>query len=294
MDETLVKPEQQTAPGRAQAAAGEASDQTEGDLPFVKIEQPEAGVAVITLARPKSRNALSRDMMAALEAAVASLSHEASVGAVVLAAEGPAFCAGHDLKELTAHRDDPDGGKVFYAETMRACSAMMQTIVNSPKPVIAAVHATATAAGCQLVATCDLAVAGRSAKFCTPGVNIGLFCSTPMVALSRNVSRKKAMEMLLLGDMISAEDAATQGLVNKVVDDGAARDGAIEFARIIASKSPVTVAYGKQAFYNQIEKPLSEAYNYASDVMTQNMMAADAQEGIQSFIEKRKPVWKGC
>ncbi|MEL7049111.1 MAG: enoyl-CoA hydratase, partial [Pseudomonadota bacterium] len=243
---------------------------------------------------PKSRNALSRVMMAAIEATLQCLAHEQDINAIVIAAEGPAFCAGHDLKELTAHRSAPDGGKAFYAETMRACSSMMMSVVNCPKPVIAAVDAMATAAGCQLVATCDLAVAGGGAKFCTPGVNIGLFCSTPMVALSRNVSRKKAMEMLLLGELIDAVDAEKYGLINKVVPDGQALDGALEFAKVIASKSPLTVAYGKQAFYAQLEKPLPEAYSFASDVMVQNMMASDAQEGIGAFLEKRQPEWKGC
>ncbi|MEO1206103.1 MAG: enoyl-CoA hydratase [Pseudomonadota bacterium] len=267
---------------------------TETTPPPVLISHPTENIAVVTLNRLKSRNALSREMMAELEAAITTLSYQKTVSAIVLAAEGPAFCAGHDLKELTAHRDDSDGGKAFYAETMRACSALMMAIVNCPKPVIASVHATATAAGCQLVATCDLAVADASAKFCTPGVNIGLFCSTPMVALSRNVSRKKAMEMLLLGDLISATDAETYGLVNRVVPDGEAMDGALAFAKTIASKSTMTVAYGKQAFYAQLEKPLADAYNFASDVMVQNMMATDAQEGIGAFLEKRPPVWKRC
>lgn len=267
---------------------------TETLPPPVMISHPTDSIAIVTLNRPKARNALSRDMMSALEAAITTLSHEKNVSAIVLAAEGPVFCAGHDLKELTAHRSDADGGKAFYAETMRACSAMMLSIVNCPKPVIASVHAMATAAGCQLVATCDLAVADASAKFCTPGVNIGLFCSTPMVALSRNVSRKKAMEMLLLGDLISATDAENYGLVNRVVPDGEALDGALAYATRIAEKSPLTVAYGKQAFYSQLEKPLSDAYNYAADVMVQNMMATDAQEGISAFLEKRAPTWKGC
>lgn len=263
-----------------------------GDAPLA-VGAPGDGIAMLTLARPRSRNALSREMMAALEAAIVTLSHEASVRAIVLAADGPAFCAGHDLKELSAHRSDPDGGRAFYSETMRACSSLMMSIVNCPKPVIAAVEGMATAAGCQLVATCDLAVAGTSARFCTPGVDIGLFCSTPMVALSRNVPRKRAMQMLLLGDVIDAETAADFGLVNTVVGSGEAEGAALDYAARIASKSAVTVAIGKQAFYQQIEKPLPDAYAFASDVMVQNMMAADAQEGICAFLEKRPAVWKG-
>jgi len=197
-------------------------------------------------------------------------------------------------KELTAHRADADGGHAFYDETMRACSDLMQAIVSSPKPVIAAVQGVATAAGCQLVATCDLAVAASTATFATPGVNIGLFCSTPMVALSRNVSRKRAMEMLLLGEMLSAEDAASYGLVNRVVPPERVLDEAIAMARIIATKSPMTVAIGKEAFYRQIEQPLGEAYAYAASVMVENMMARDAAEGIGAFLEKRKPDWKGA
>ncbi|MGF1650169.1 MAG: enoyl-CoA hydratase [Hyphomicrobiaceae bacterium] len=250
-----------------------------------------SGVAIVTLARPEARNALSIGMLDALLSTVEHVSRRNDVHAVVLAAEGPAFCAGHDLKELTAHRQDLDAGRAFYAETMTKCSAVMQAIVTSPKPFIAAVHATATAAGCQLVATCDLAVAAATAKFCTPGVNIGLFCSTPMVALSRNVSRKQAMEMLLLGELIDAERACAFGLVNRVVP---AEDVAVEARRIadhIASKSPVTVAIGKRAFYEQLEMSLPDAYAYAADVMTRNMLEHDAAEGIGAFLEKRAAQW---
>ncbi len=249
---------------------------------------------MLTLARPEQRNALSVAMLASLHTAIAHLGSASDVRAIVLAADGPAFCAGHDLKELTARRADADGGRAFFAETMTRCAALMQAIVACPKPVIAAVHATATAAGCQLVATCDLAVAEESAKFATPGVNIGLFCSTPMVALSRNMPRKRAMEMLLLGEMISAQDAATHGLVNRVVGAGRARAEAMDMARIIASKSPLTVAIGKSAFYTQLEQPLGDAYTFAARVMVENMLKADAEEGIGAFLEKRLPVWKGC
>ncbi|ODT30381.1 MAG: enoyl-CoA hydratase [Alphaproteobacteria bacterium 64-6] len=250
-------------------------------------------VAVLTLTRPEARNSLSLDMLAALQSAIDRLSGERGVSAVVLAATGPAFCAGHDLKELTAHRSDADGGRGFYALTMMRCAAVMTSIMRSPKPFIAAVEGVATAAGCQLVATCDLAVAGAAARFATPGVDIGLFCSTPMVALTRNVPRKRAMEMLLLGEMIGAREAADYGLVNRVVAEGGALDGALALGRTIASKSPATIRIGKEAYYAQIEKPVAEAYAYASDVMVRNMMHRDAEEGIGAFIEKRPPAWKG-
>lgn len=250
------------------------------------------GVTVITLNSPASRNALSQTMMRLLHQAIVDAGTDPSTRAIVLAAEGKAFCAGHDLKELTGHRGDKDGGEKFFADTMQQCSALMQAIVACPKPVVAAVHAMATAAGCQLVATCDLAVAGQSAKFCTPGVNIGLFCSTPMVALSRNLSRKHAMEMLLLGDVIDAGQASHYGLVNRVVSDENVLNSAKEMAGTIAAKSQRTVAIGKQAFYRQAEMGLSDAYDYASDVMVRNMMSDDAQEGIGAFLDKRPPKWR--
>ncbi len=269
------------------APAGEGGD-------LVLVERSEPAVLTLVMNRPGSRNSLSRAMIGALHQAIDAAAAEQRVAAIVIAGNGPAFSSGHDLKELTAHRGDGDGGRAFYAETMRACSAMMQAIVASPKPVIAAVEGTATAAGCQLVATCDLAVASSAAKFATPGVNIGLFCSTPMVALSRNVARKRAMEMLLLGEMLGPREAADFGLVNRVVAEGKARETAVALARQIAAKSPATVAIGKRAFYRQLEMPLAEAYDYAADVMVENMMQADAEEGISAFIEKRTPSWKGC
>lgn len=253
----------------------------------------DGAVVTLTLNRPQARNALSLDMIAALKSATDELSADASVSAVVLAGNGPGFCAGHDLKELTAHRADSDRGRAFFAETMQACAEMMQGIVRSPKPFIAAVHGIASAAGCQLVATCDLAVAGEEALFNTPGVNIGLFCSSPMVALSRNVSRKQAMEMLLLGEMLKAQDAKNFGLVNRVVTQDKYLDEATAMARQIADKSPLTVAIGKEAFYRQLESNLSDAYDYAADVMVRNMLARDAEEGINAFIEKRAPSWEG-
>src|SRR5438128_2148317 len=215
-------------------------------------------------------------MLAELSLELETVARDERIRAVVLAANGPAFSAGHDLKELTAHRADADGGRAYTRQLMERCSAVMLSLLRLPQPVVAAVEATATAAGCQLVATCDLAVASATAKFATPGVHIGLFCSTPMVALSRNVPRKQAMEMLLTGDMISAEDAYRVGLVNRVVEPGAARDEALKLARKIATKSAAAVKFGKEAFYRQLEMGVAAAYDYATDVMVENMMARDA------------------
>lgn len=274
-----------------QERASSASTENEGERELL-IERPRMGVAVVTMNRAAARNSLSLSMINGLHAALADLSQDSSTSAIVLAANGPVFSAGHDLKELSTHRGDADKGLAFFESTMERCSNMMQAIVACPKPVIAAVQGTATAAGCQLVATCDLAVAAENAKFCTPGVNIGLFCSTPMVALSRNVTRKRAMEMLLLGEMLPASAAAEYGLVNRVVPQDDLRDAALLLASKIAEKSPATVATGKAAFYTQAEMPLSDAYVYATKVMVENMMARDAREGIGAFLEKRKPKWK--
>jgi enoyl-CoA hydratase/carnithine racemase len=263
-----------------------------GDAPLILLREDVGPVAVLTLNRPDARNTLSEDTLVALGDAFTAIAHEHEVRAVVLAANGPAFSAGHDLKELTRHRSDHDRGRDYFKYIMEMCSTMMQQIVELPRPVIAAVQATATAAGCQLVASCDLAVASRSAKFATPGVNIGLFCSTPMVALARNVSRKHAMEMLLTGEMISADDALRIGLVNRVVEPGKERDEALKLAQVIAGKSSMTVKVGKEAFYRQLEMPLAEAYKYTSEVMVENMLARDAEEGIGAFIDKRQPKWE--
>jgi enoyl-CoA hydratase/carnithine racemase len=233
-------------------------------------------------------------MLEALDAAVGRAAASTEVKAVVLAANGQVFCAGHDLKEITAHRSDSDQGCGFYAQAMAACARLMLAITRCPKPVIAAVQGTATAAGCQLVATCDLAVAAEQAQFCTPGVDIGLFCSTPMVALTRNVPRKRAMEMLLTGEMIGACQAAEWGLVNRVVPQAEVRGSALALAGLIASKSQLTVALGKRTFYDQLERPLAEAYELAAKVMVENLLARDAAEGISAFVEKRTPEWKGC
>jgi len=265
---------------------------TELNTGDILLRDDRDGITTLTLNRPKARNSLSEELMAALQDALDGIACDDAVRAVIIAANGPAFCAGHDLKQMTARRDDPDRGRAYFQALLSQCSTLMQSVVRCPKPVIAQVHAIASAAGCQLVASCDLAVAGESAGFCTPGVNIGLFCSTPMVALSRNVARKHAMEMLLTGDTVSAEKAAEMGLVNRVVPDADLAGAAREIAVQIASKSSHTIKIGKEAFYRQLEMDLAGAYDYASEVMTENMLARDAEEGIGAFIEKRDPKWE--
>jgi len=260
--------------------------------PPVLLQENVGSIRLLTLNRPAARNSLSEGLIAELHAALKEIHDDNSVRAVVIAANGPAFSAGHDMKELTARRSDADRGRAYFGEIMNACSAMMQAIVLLPKPVVAAVQGIATAAGCQLVASCDLAVASEAAGFATPGVDIGLFCSTPMVALSRNIPRKQAMEMLLTGEPISAATAKNIGLVNRVVAAGTERDAAIALAQKVALKSAYTVKLGKEAFYRQAEMSLAEAYRYAAEVMTENMMARDAEEGIGAFIEKREPKWQ--
>jgi len=267
------------------AAASQAATAAE---PLV-LRRDLGRVAILTLNRPRAANALSRAMIAALQAALDTLATDDAVGAVVIEAAGKVFCAGHDLKEMRA-----DTRPETHAELMTACGRLMSTIVRLPKPVIARVHGIATAAGCQLVASCDLAIAAESARFATPGVNIGLFCSTPMVALSRAVHRKHALEMLLTGEMIDAPRAAQIGLVNRVVPDDRLDAETLALARQIAAKSPYTLAVGKEAFQRQSELPLDEAYALAADVMVKNLKALDAAEGIDAFIEKRAPTWRGC
>lgn len=252
----------------------------------------DSGILRLTLNAPHKRNALSVAMLTALTDAFLSAGQDPEVRVIVLAANGPAFSAGHDLKEMTGARTQSDRGRSYFTQVLTQCSAMMQGIVNCPKPVIAEVTGIATAAGCQLVASCDLAIAAESAQFSTPGVHIGLFCSTPMVALSRNVANKHAMEMLLTGDMTSASRAAEIGLVNRAVPDAQLRDEVMVMAKKIASKSSMTLATGKKAFYAQSEMSLSEAYDYASRVMVENMLARDAEEGIGAFMEKRAPEWR--
>ena len=274
----------------AMPAPGRRTDATGPRATLLESEH-RAGVLVLTLARPETRNSLSQAMIEALQGAIDAASQDAAVRVIVIAAQGTAFCAGHDLKELTAHRADTDGGRAFTQLLMQQCAKLMRSVVQCPKAVIAAVEGPAAAAGCQLVATCDLAIASETATFATPGVNIGLFCSTPMVALSRNVTRKRAMEMLLLGEMLPAREAAEYGLVNRVVPPGKAMDEAMRLAGIVATKPPVTLAIGKEAFYRQIEMPLADAYDYAAGVMVENMMHAESKEGIGAFIEKRIPDW---
>jgi enoyl-CoA hydratase/carnithine racemase len=257
----------------------------------ILLRETIGSIAVLTLNRPTARNSLSEDLIAELHGALKDIHDDKKVRALVIAANGPAFSAGHDMKELTAHRTDADRGRAYFAQIMNACSAMMQAIVHLPKPAVAAVQGIATAAGCQLVASCDLAVASDAASFATPGVDIGLFCSTPMVALSRNVPRKRAMEMLLTGEPVDAATAKDLGLVNRVVAAGQERDAAIALAEKVALKSAYTVKLGKEAFYRQAEMSLTDAYRYAAEVMTENMMARDAEEGIGAFIEKREPKW---
>ncbi len=252
------------------------------------LREDAPGVATLSLNRPAAYNALSTELMAALQAELQAVARDEHVKVVVLAGAGKGFCAGHDLREL---RSRPERG--FYERVFAQCSELMLTIVSLPKPVIARVHGVATAAGCQLVASCDLAVAAQSARFGTPGVNIGLFCSTPMVALSRAVGRKAAMRMLLTGELIDAPAALRLGLISDVVPDAALASATQKLAQDIAAKSPLTLAIGKEAFYRQAEMDLANAYRYASEVMTRNMLAHDAEIGIDAFLHKTAPVWCG-
>jgi enoyl-CoA hydratase/carnithine racemase len=258
------------------------------DAPILLREDSE-GIARLTLNRPRQYNALSADLMSALQAALDEIADDSQVRAVVIEGAGRGFCAGHDLKELRGR----SGDREFYQAIFKQCSRLMVSITSLPQPVIAKVHGIATAAGCQLVATCDLAVADETAHFGTPGVNIGLFCSTPMVALSRAVPRKQAMEMLLTGDMIEAAEAVNLGLINRAVPAESLEEATLELTRKVVSKSPLTLKIGKEAFYRQIEYGLVEAYAYTAQVMTTNMLARDAEEGIDAFIEKRAPKWEG-
>jgi enoyl-CoA hydratase/carnithine racemase len=253
----------------------------------VLLQERDAGVLRLTLNRPAARNALSVELMEMLVDALGRAGKDPETRVVVIAGAGPAFCAGHDLREL---RQDPR--RETYERIFALCSELMLTIVRLPKPVIAEVHGIATAAGCQLVATCDLAVAAEEARFATPGVNIGLFCSTPMVALSRAVGRKAAMEMLLTGELTDAERARALGLVNRVVPRAGLREAVDGLARQIAGKSAFIVKIGKEAFYRQAELDLVSAYRYAAEIMTTNMLARDAGEGIDAFLAKREPVWQ--
>ena len=246
------------------------------------------GVAHLTLNRPEARNALSLELMTALHREIDDIARDTTIRAAVIAANGPVFCSGHDLRQIRSNRN-----REYYEKTLTTCSNMMLATMRCPKPVIARVQGTASAAGCQLVATCDLAVSAKSALFATPGVHIGLFCSTPMVALSRNIGRKEAMEMLLLGEPVTAERAREIGLINRVVANEDLDDTVKEMTDTIISKSPLTLAIGKEAFYRQIEMNIEDAYRYAGDVMVRNMLAEDADEGIDAFLGKRAPIWHG-
>ena len=276
-------------------ANSEASDQflnlTQSEKQMTEealvLRHDDEGVTTLTMNRPQARNALSQGMLRAMLDAFIEVSTDETARVVILAGAGPGFCAGHDLKEIKAQNYSRNYTEQLFAD----CAELMQTIIRLPKPVIAQVHGIATAAGAQLVASCDLAISSQEARYATPGVNIGLFCSTPMVALSRNLSNKHAMQMLLTGDLIDAQNAYRMGLVNEVVDAEQLETKTMELARKLASKSPLTLAIGKEAFYRQAELPLSEAYDYTKEVMVRNLEARDAQEGISAFIEKRHPVW---
>jgi enoyl-CoA hydratase/carnithine racemase len=265
-------------------------DQTSAKL--LQSLQDHSGIFRLTLNDPDRRNALSEEILAALADAFDQAGDNPDVRVIILGAAGPVFCAGHDLKQMTAARQNADRGRAYFTKILTQCSRVMQKIVTCPKPVIAEVGGVATAAGCQLVASCDLAVASDAAQFCTPGVHIGLFCSTPMVALSRNLANKHAMEMLLTGDMIPASRAAEMGLVNQVVPSAELHAASMALAQKIAAKSSLTVATGKRAFYQQKEMDLADAYIYAAEVMVENMLARDAEEGIAAFIKKRPPDWR--
>jgi enoyl-CoA hydratase/carnithine racemase len=256
------------------------------------LQERRDGIATLTLNRPEQRNALCEELLDALIASFAEIYGDPAVRAVIIAASGPAFCAGHDLKEMTAHRTEPDRGRAYFAALFEKCASMMQQIIHLPQPVIASIHGVASAAGCQLVASCDLVVASEAARFATPGVQIGLFCSSPMVALSRKIASNQAMEMLLTGEMVSAKRAHEMGLVNRLAAAGREREEAMKLARSIAAKSAYVQKIGKEAYYRQLDLNIADAYRYGAKVMAENMMARDAEEGIVAFIEKRDPKWE--
>jgi enoyl-CoA hydratase/carnithine racemase len=257
-------------------------------LERVLLREDAGGIATLTLNRPKQYNALSEDLLTELQTALEAIEQDATVRVVVIAAHGPAFCAGHDLKQMRA-----TATKAYYEQLFAQCGRMMTTLTRIPQPVIARVHGIATAAGCQLVAQCDLAVASDNAKFAVSGINVGLFCSTPSVALGRNVTRKQAMEMLLTGDFIDAASACQRGLINSVVAPDQLDNAVRRLAQSIIAKSSVAVSTGKRMFYKQLEMGMENAYQYAAEVMACNMMAEDAGEGIDAFMQRRTPQWKG-
>ena len=252
------------------------------------LREDKGGIARLTLNRPRQYNALSEELLSELQAALEAIERDASVRVVVIAGNGPAFCAGHDLKQMRASPE-----KAYYDRLFAQCAEVMMTLTRIPQPVIARVHGIATAAGCQLVAQCDLAVASDNAKFAVSGINVGLFCSTPSVPLARNLSRKQAMEMLLTGDFIDAATARERGLINTVVAPDQLDEAVHRLAQKIIAKSPVAVATGKRMFYKQLEMGMENAYQYAAGEMACNMMAEDAGEGIDAFMQKRTPAWKG-
>ena len=258
---------------------------------ILKIDQTE-GILRLLLNDPKNKNALSDQMMIQLKEQLFKASSNDSIKVIIIAAVGDVFCSGHNLKDITDARSNADDGKSYFLDLFNLCSSLMQMIISCSKPVIAEINGIATAAGCQLVASCDLAIASDSSKFATPGVNIGLFCSTPMVALSRNVSKKEAMKMLLTGEMIDAVEAKRISLINSHVPSEKLQDEVLSIANKISSKPLATLKIGKEAFYKQYEMSLSDAYDFTSKVMTENSLADDAKEGIASFLEKREAVWK--
>ena len=272
------------------STAGRAAQQAQHDK-ILKRERRD-DVYILTLNCPENRNALTEQMIAAIDRALVVIKVWLEVKSVIITHTGPVFCSGHDLRAIAEHREDGDGGKGYYKRLLSQCTRLMNTLTDYPKPIIAAIEGTATAAGVQLIASCDLAVASANSRFCTPGVNIGFFCHTPAVPLARNLPRKHALEMLLTGEMIAAPRAAEMGLLNRVAAEGKALDEAIAMAKIIARKSPSALAMGKKSFYAQVDRPLEEAYATAIDFMVDNMLTEDAAEGVDAFLNKRKPEWK--
>lgn len=256
------------------------------------LREDEDGIATLTLNRPKQLNALSDGLMQALQAELDRISTERATKVVILKGAGRAFCAGHDLREMQGKRQAPDGGRAYYMALFSQCSRLMTTIPRIPQPVIAEVHGLATAAGCQLVASCDMAVAAETARFGLNGVNVGLFCSTPMVAVSRNMSRKKTFEILTTGDFLSAAEAEHHGLINRAVPEDALAAETRALAGKVAAKLSMAVRIGKRAFHEQLEMPLDQAYGHTGRVIAENMLHPDTAEGIQAFLEKRPPEWK--
>jgi enoyl-CoA hydratase/carnithine racemase len=274
------------------SAAATAEARPAANMPLPLRREDQGAIAIVTLTRPAVRNALSRETLAALRQALDAIAAEEAIRCVVLAHEGPAFSGGHDLREMTAHRADPDGGEAFFAETFAECATMMQQVVHLPQPVVAAIEGIATAAGCQLAASCDLVVASEAAQFGTSGINAGLFCTTPGVALTRAVPRKAAMEMLLLGELVPAAEAQRMGLVNRVVPAGTALAAALDLAGRIVRHSGAALRMGKRGVNAQIGQPLDRAYEIASRIMAENLMTEDAVEGIGAFLGKRRPEWR--